>query len=178
KFDKPLFPVIYRDLRFTPESVERSLAEIFRLAYLWDYVLLLDEADFHLLLYYSMFLRMLEYYNGILFLTTNRPGVLDEAVKSRVNLNLHCTFLDESQVTAVFELNIQRLREMKEQAKAPGHKKLCIDYDDILGFARSHWKNNTNGVGRWNERQIRNAFLIAASLAHYEGDIGGHRKGL
>lgn len=122
---------------------------------------------------------MLEYYNGILFLTTNRPGVLDEAVKSRVHLNLHYNFLTEDQVVAIFKLNIQRLKEIEDQAaKAPGHTKLFIDEADIISFASDHWRNNTDGIGRWNGRQIRNAFLIAASLAHYEGDHGERPEGL
>jgi ATPase family associated with various cellular activities (AAA) len=45
---KPLFPITCGDLGFTPESVENSLNEIFRLAHLWDCVLLLDEADIFL----------------------------------------------------------------------------------------------------------------------------------
>jgi len=45
KWKRPLFPVTCGDLGFTPEAVERSLTEIFRLAHLWDCVLLLDEAD-------------------------------------------------------------------------------------------------------------------------------------
>lgn len=45
---KPLFPITCGDLGFTPESVETSLNEIFRLAHLWDCVLLLDEADIFL----------------------------------------------------------------------------------------------------------------------------------
>jgi len=189
KFDKPLFPITCGDLGFTPESVENSLHEIFRLAHLWDCVLLLDEADVFISqrqrddpqrnALVSVFLRMLEYYNGILFLTTNRPGVLDEAVKSRVHLNLRYNFLDEEQVTKIFELNIQRLKEIEDQAsKAPGHRKLHIDEDDVLEFAKAHWRNHTDGIGRWNGRQIRNAFLIAASLAHYEGDVGKNRQGL
>jgi hypothetical protein len=35
-----------------------------------------------------VFLRQLEYYSGILFLTANRVGVLDEAFKSRINISL------------------------------------------------------------------------------------------
>ncbi|KAL7783101.1 hypothetical protein V8C37DRAFT_397450 [Trichoderma ceciliae] len=189
KFEKPLFPITCGDLGFTPESVERSLSEIFRLAHLWDCVLLLDEADVFITqrdrkdlernALVSVFLRMLEYYNGILFLTTNRPGVLDEAVKSRVHLNLHYNFLTEEQVVAIFKLNIQRLREIEDQAaKAPGHSKIFIDETDIIDFSRDHWRNHTDGVGRWNGRQIRNAFLIAASLAHYEGDMGERPEGL
>ncbi|PNP50335.1 hypothetical protein THARTR1_09043 [Trichoderma harzianum] len=189
KFEKPLFPITCGDLGFTPESVESSLSEIFRLAHLWDCVLLLDEADVFITqrdrkdlernALVSVFLRMLEYYNGILFLTTNRPGVLDEAVKSRVHLNLHYNFLTEEQVVAIFKLNILRLKEIEEQAaKAPGHNKLYIDEPDIIAFASDHWRNHTDGIGRWNGRQIRNAFLIAASLAHYEGDMGERPEGL
>jgi len=42
---KPLFSITSGDLGYTPESVEVRLGEIFRLAHLWDCVLLLDEAD-------------------------------------------------------------------------------------------------------------------------------------
>lgn len=45
KWGKPLFPITCGDLGFTADSVESSLNEIFRLAHLWDCVLLLDEAD-------------------------------------------------------------------------------------------------------------------------------------
>lgn len=45
KWGKPLFPITCGDLGFTADSVETSLNEIFRLAHLWDCVLLLDEAD-------------------------------------------------------------------------------------------------------------------------------------
>lgn len=45
RWGKPLFPITCGDLGLTPESVERSLSRIFRLAHLWDCVLLLDEAD-------------------------------------------------------------------------------------------------------------------------------------
>lgn len=42
---KPLFSITCGDLGFSPAEVESSLSEIFRLAHLWDCVLLLDEAD-------------------------------------------------------------------------------------------------------------------------------------
>lgn len=121
----------------------------------------------------EVFLRMLEYYNGILFLTTNRGGVLDEAVKSRVHLNLKYESLNLHQTKKIFELNIERLEEIEEQrSKAKGHKKLIVAKGDVLKFAEDHFNKyeNSNGIGRWNGRQIRNAFLIASSLAHFEGE--------
>lgn len=42
---KPLFTITCGDLGFSPSEVESSLKEIFRLAHLWDCVLLMDEAD-------------------------------------------------------------------------------------------------------------------------------------
>jgi ATP-dependent protease Clp ATPase subunit len=45
---KPLFPITCGDLGFTPDNVERALNDIFRLANIWDCILLLDEADIFL----------------------------------------------------------------------------------------------------------------------------------
>jgi len=45
KYGRPLFPITCGDLGTTPEGVEKSLKEYFRLAHLWDCVLLLDEAE-------------------------------------------------------------------------------------------------------------------------------------
>jgi SpoVK/Ycf46/Vps4 family AAA+-type ATPase len=42
---KPLFKITVGDLGMTPENLEISLREIFRLASIWDCILLLDEVD-------------------------------------------------------------------------------------------------------------------------------------
>ena len=73
---------------------------------------------------------------------------------------------------AIFKINIDRLRVIEKQSsKNKGHEELYIVEDDIIRFARDNYQRSTqrNGIGQWNGRQIRNAFLIAASLAHYEG---------
>ncbi|CAN8096426.1 unnamed protein product [Discula destructiva] len=120
---------------------------------------------------FSVFLRMLEYYSGILFLTTNRPGALDEAVKSRVHFTLRYDHLDEEQTVNLFEFNISRMKEIEDVKSAadPAYHKLHLRRSEIVQFARDHYKKSASekGVGRWNGRQIRNAFLTAASLAHY-----------
>jgi hypothetical protein len=102
---------------------------------------------------------------------TNRPGILDEAVKSRVHISLLYEHLGESETEDIFRLNLTRLREIEEQqAEASGNEKLYIFDDEIMDFARQHYRKHMKGEGRWNGRQIRNAFQIAASLAHYDGD--------
>lgn len=45
---KPLYAITTGDLGSTPGTVEKALKETFRLAQLWDCVLLLDEADLFL----------------------------------------------------------------------------------------------------------------------------------
>lgn len=42
---KPLFKITAGDLGMTPEKLEMSLRDIFRLASVWDCILLLDEVD-------------------------------------------------------------------------------------------------------------------------------------
>jgi len=180
KYEKPLFPITCGDLGFTPEGVEKSLKEFFRLAHLWDCILLLDEAevfisqrdrnDLQRNALVSVFLRMLEYYNGVLFLTTNRVGVLDEAIKSRVHLHLRYDQLNRQQTTEIFKHNINRLKNIELQRQDAADRLYIIE-SEINEFALTHFDETAkSGVGRWNGRQIRNAFLIAASLAHLDGE--------
>ncbi|KJK68699.1 hypothetical protein P875_00075807 [Aspergillus parasiticus SU-1] len=98
----------------------------------------------------GLFLRVLDYYSGILFLTTNRVGTIDEAFKFRIHILLYYPYLDLVQTEKIWE------------------KPLSIDRAGILAFAKKHFTKSKNGKGRWNGRQIRNAFLIASALAHYE----------
>jgi ATPase family associated with various cellular activities (AAA) len=90
---------------------------IFRLAHRWRAVLLLDEADVYLErrvtqdvlrnALVSVFLRSLEYYKGIFFLTTNRVGDFDEAVCSRIHLFLKYHDLEERARRKVWETFLQ-----------------------------------------------------------------------
>lgn len=146
---------------------------------------------------------MLEYYSGILFLTTNRVGTLDEAFKSRIHMSLYYPPLDREQTIQIFEMNIDRIEEIdrkrheikklaslergkdEESGKAGedrddnerGRKNdgedrselshhLVVNRDKVMDFARDHF--DANKQGRWNGRQIRNAFQIASSLAFYD----------
>ncbi|KAI0556213.1 hypothetical protein F4679DRAFT_591076 [Xylaria curta] len=189
---KPLFVITCGDLGFTPREVEDSLKDIFRLAHLWDCVLLLDEADVFLSrrelgdlkrnALVSVFLRVLEYYSGILFLTTNRVGTLDEAFKSRIHVSLYYPPLNRAQTIEIFKVNIRKLQKItyeKEKLQAEldssstttsaERPRLDIDAQSILDYAAWHYAiNKESPEQRWNGRQIRNAFQIAHSLAQYD----------
>ncbi|KAJ8110588.1 hypothetical protein ONZ43_g5833 [Nemania bipapillata] len=130
----------------------------------------------------SVFLRVLEYYSGILFLTTNRVGTLDEAFKSRIHISLYYPPLDKKQTMEIFEVNIKKLQKIiheKEKLQAEldplspaisGERpRLAVNPRSILHYAEWHFEINENTPEqRWNGRQIRNAFQVAYSLAQFD----------
>lgn len=117
-----------------------------------------------------MFLRVLEYYAGILFLTTNRIGDFDEAFASRVHISLHYPQLDVESTEEIFKLNL-RLIEKRFQKKG---RELTIDEAGILKFAKDYW--TTYEKQRWNGRQIRNGCQTALALAEFDAQGGSHER--
>lgn len=180
---KPLFKLTTGDLGVMPEHLETSLREVFRLASLWGCILLLDEVDTVFAqrsrgdaatsknLRVSVFLRLLDYYDGVLFLTTNRAGVLDEAFKSRIHFSLYYPHLTREQTIDIWKLNIARVRKIEQAvAKAEEREPIQINDSELLDFAHQMYTpaGERGGQGRWNGRQIRNAFQVALSLAYHD----------
>ncbi|KOS42470.1 hypothetical protein ACN38_g6641 [Penicillium nordicum] len=100
----PLYVMSAGDLGVNARGFETKLKDILRLIPKWGAVLLLDEADVFMEArdstnldrneLVSIFLRMLEYFEGILFLTTNRTQNIDPAFESRIHLSLAYKGLD------------------------------------------------------------------------------------
>ncbi|KAM0418409.1 hypothetical protein ACHAPD_004768 [Fusarium lateritium] len=166
-FKKPLFQITCGDLGTTAREVEVELEKNFALASRWGCILLLDEADVFLSARNRMdfvrnglvaaFLRVLEYYTGILFLTTNRIGDFDEAFASRVHVSLYYPELDEQKTIRVFELNLDLIQDrFKQQGR-----EIRYDSSSIQDFARQHFLKHR--FSRWNGRQSRN--LCQTALA-------------
>jgi SpoVK/Ycf46/Vps4 family AAA+-type ATPase len=86
-------------------DLEAHLSRIFRIAAHWKAILLLDEADVFLQTRSTMqlgrnrlvaiFLRKLEYYSGVFFLTTNLVNDFDPAILDRIHLQLQYGDLDQ-----------------------------------------------------------------------------------
>ncbi len=93
---RPLYVLGVGELGTSAEAVEKSLALVFQRVRAWNAILLLDEGDIFLTkrtegdlersAIVGVFLRVLDQYQGILFITTNRPDVLDPALLSRVTV--------------------------------------------------------------------------------------------
>ena len=96
----PLYSVSVGELGTDVEMMESQLDQILELASIWNAIILIDEADIFLerrsdssgdILRNAMvgiFLRKLEYFDGILFLTTNRYDTLDSAMISRATITI------------------------------------------------------------------------------------------
>lgn len=95
--EKPLYSIQSSQLGVNVEDIEKNLNNVLRRSDKWNAVLLIDEADCYVYkrnneilqnCIVGTFLRLLEYYNGILFLTTNRPDIVDDAIMSRVTAHI------------------------------------------------------------------------------------------
>ncbi|KAL1862622.1 hypothetical protein Daus18300_008419 [Diaporthe australafricana] len=161
------------DVGYEPEDVERNMGKHFKLANRWGCVLLLDEADVFLAKrnktdvkrngLVSSFLRILEYYSGILFLTTNRVGAIDDAFRSRLHLTLYYPKLTERQTLKIWKTNLQRLKSNNKIRV--DSKRVPIEFNDrkIMRWVKDNWEEI-----EWNGRQIRNAFQTAVALAEFK----------
>ncbi|WP_410950881.1 AAA family ATPase [Pseudomonas sp. S1(2024)] len=89
---RPLYRVHSGQLGIQSDEVENNLKMILMRAQRWNAVLLIDEACVYIRMrgndlehnaVVASFLRNLEYFSGLLFMTTNRPDDVDQAIVSR-----------------------------------------------------------------------------------------------
>ncbi|KAL9107257.1 MAG: hypothetical protein Q9227_007798 [Pyrenula ochraceoflavens] len=161
------------DLGREPETLEKNLLLFFRNAKAWDAVVLLDEADIYLETrgpsdfernsVVSIFLRALDYFQGILFLTTNRIGKFDEAFSSRIHVQIGYDPLDNDARAQIWNNSFEKLRSENDK-KRTDERKIEYDYEAKLYVQKDPEVLEL----KWNGREIRNAFQTAVSLAYYE----------
>ena len=159
--EMPLYRVTCGDVGTSAEAVEKYLNTVLHLGKIWNCVLLLDEADIFLEersmsdlqrnSIVSVFLRILEYYDGILILTSNRVGLFDEAFKSRIQVALHYENLNRSARKKIWQNFLDMLEEDEEDVN---FDEIKFHLDDLAG-------KELNG------RQIRNVLTTARQLAIY-----------
>lgn len=158
----PLYMVSAGDLGTESSKLEKELQNILDIAHSWGAILLLDEADvfleqrsihdIHRNALVSIFLRLLEYFQGILFLTTNRVETFDSAFVSRIHLSLRFQNLNTKAKRTVWKLFIDRVKSQENLEVAP------ITDQDLNDLAR----REVNG------RQIKNLVRAAQALAVHE----------
>ncbi|KAJ5650644.1 ATPase AAA-type core [Penicillium longicatenatum] len=172
---RPLLSITAADLGHEPEPLEYNLLSFFRNARKWNAIVLLDEADVYLETrspqdlrrnsIVSIFLRALDYFQGILFLTTNRVGSFDEAFMSRIHVQIGYDPLDEDSRKQIWDGYFKKLSKNHEDE---GQEIRC-SYDAKEFVRRSDDLRALN----WNGREIRNAFQTAVALACFQAKQEG-----
>ena len=161
---RPLLSLTCGDLGIQPLDVETALMKWLKLATSWEAILLLDEADVYLEArinqdlqrnsLVSIFLRALEYYQGILFLTTNRVGTFDEGFVSRIHVIIHYPDFNDTQRGQIWDIFFKKLERERENIRVTQR---AVDYAkdsaDMKGLS-------------WNGREIRNGKPSRQSLWH------------
>jgi hypothetical protein len=163
KMQVPLYILSSSDLGTSAQKVELLLNEILGMVARWNAVLLLDECDIFLEQrtthdlernrVVGTFLRVLEYYKGLLFLTTNRATSIDPAFHSRIHLSLEYSDLDSAARKVIWASFINKLASESEARKIGDAGSVT---DEELG--------RLSGL-QLNGRQIKNVFKMAHLLA-------------
>jgi SpoVK/Ycf46/Vps4 family AAA+-type ATPase len=95
---------------------------------------------------FAVFLRSLEYFEGLLFLTTNRLSIFDEAFKSRIHV-----------VINIDSLTSESRKQIWDNFLRPIIPDVDIHLDELAA-------KDING------REIRNLISMAVGIAKHRGD--------
>jgi SpoVK/Ycf46/Vps4 family AAA+-type ATPase len=157
---RPLYKLGAGDLGTEARVVEINLDKALNLCGHFGAVLLIDEADVFMEArtsnnlqrneLVSVFLRLLEYYAGIMILTTNRMRSIDTAFESRIDITLTYNALTEADRQQVWR-NFLATMDPKD-----------IDVGDADIVMLAKWD--------FNGRQIKSAIKTARILAARKGE--------
>lgn len=155
---KPLYSVQCSQLGLSVDSVEKNLTEILSRAQKWGAILLIDEADVYIRergddivqnAIVGVFLRVLEYYRGVLFMTSNRGNIIDDAIMSRATAWIRYEYPNTEESKKIWYV-------LSDQYEAE------LSHEDIAFLSSS------NGLLGISGRTIRNILKLARLLAKKE----------
>ncbi|KAJ6563355.1 P-loop containing nucleoside triphosphate hydrolase protein [Mycena vulgaris] len=159
---KPLYVVSAGDLGTNHSSFDGALTKIFSLVPVWDAVVFIDEADAFLeergtadvkrIAMIAVFLRQLEYFQGILFLTTNHVKQFDVTFQSRIHLSLRYNDLPRAEKEDLWRAFWEKPRTTESVHTLSGEQLEALS------------SRNLNG------RQIKNIVKLAVALAAEENN--------
>ncbi|THH07479.1 hypothetical protein EW145_g3351 [Phellinidium pouzarii] len=169
---RPLYSVGAGDLGTKALALDSNLSRIFNISSNWDAVVLIDEADVFLEerslrdiernAMVAVFLRQLEYFRGILFLTTNRVRTFDQAFKSRIHVSLRYQDLTADSKRRIWVAFLEKARGFRETESSTHAASLTeAELRDL-------------GERRVNGRQIKNTVRTASAIARSSGEEIGY----
>ncbi|KAF3022530.1 hypothetical protein E8E14_012221 [Neopestalotiopsis sp. 37M] len=171
---RPLITLSIAEIGIKEDQVQAQLTKWFDLAEGWQAILLIDECDIFLERreafdiarngVVAAFLRNIEYFSGLLFLTTNRVGHIDEAFMSRVHAVIHFQQLNDASRKVLWKSLLDKVHRDR-----PGKISIAteaIEYLDSREMLQIDW----------NGREIRNAMQTALALAEREAKKSPYYK--
>jgi hypothetical protein len=154
---RPLYMLSAGELGVRVDDVEKKLDMVLEVTRQWGCVLLIDEADVFLQerdgldlernAMVSVFLRRLEYFQGVLIMTTNRKRTIDSAFDSRIHFKIHYGDLSPESRTTIWKTCLENIPSNIPKSE--------INEADLKKLAKL----------KLNGRQIKNAVACAVSIA-------------
>ncbi|KAK3109650.1 hypothetical protein LTR53_016861, partial [Teratosphaeriaceae sp. CCFEE 6253] len=159
----PLYMMSAGDLGLDPRHVEAKLQGILDMCTRWNAILLLDEADVFLEerslhelernKLVSIFLRVLEYYEGIMFLTTNRVQTFDAAFQSRIHISLNYQELDGKSRKTVWQ-NFLKQHDIAQASARERPVKALISAAKTNGHVSASPTDQSDGTAAAAEKAL------------------------
>jgi hypothetical protein len=137
---RPLYSIQCSQLGTDAEDLEKNLGAFLTRCRRWNAIGLLDEADVFVRergndinqnAIVGVFLRILEYYEGVLFLTTNREHSIDDAVLSRCLLHIRYTVPELEGMKKVWGIMFEQFKLVDEAGSKSEYREMI---DDLAGL--------------------------------------------
>ncbi|KAK7402549.1 hypothetical protein QQX98_011687 [Neonectria punicea] len=191
KTNRPLMRLSAADLGTEEVQMEKRLMKWLDRATTWGAIVLIDEAEVYLEqrqagtisrnALVTAFLRTMEYFLGLLFLTSNGIGLFDEAVMSRIHLAIRYDRPTDAQRKAIWRSLFDKLEEDQpdgfagQRTASNSYVAGCSDEDvkprlaipqstRDVALSRDSYPENF----QLNGRDIRNILLSTISVARFE----------
>ena len=175
---RPLLYLTVADIGLRETEAELNLSKWLALATKWGAIALIDEAETFLTkrdegelaqnAIVAAFLRTLEYHQGMIFLTTNAPGSIDDAIISRIHLAIRYKPLVKSQRKEIWGNLMDQLEKEQDKLQS-GAPKISITRRAMTEvIEESDFEAVDLDKLAVSGRDIRNAFQAAVRLARYE----------
>ncbi|KAJ6017099.1 hypothetical protein N7451_000478 [Penicillium sp. IBT 35674x] len=180
--NKPLLNLTVANIGTQESEMEIRLSGWLDLAQRWNAIVLIDEADTYLArreqnqlqrsALVTAFLRSLEYFSGLMFLTTNQPGFIDDAFNSRIHLVIEYPQLDEDKRSKIWQSFLHKLH--RDQEGRTEKDFMITIFGDVQNYVTT---NDDVKALELNGRDIRNAFHSAIQTAIYRTETENKRRG-
>ncbi|PPQ74421.1 hypothetical protein CVT26_001404 [Gymnopilus dilepis] len=155
------------ELGTSVSDIDYNLTKFLQYATIWGAVVLIDEADVFLEArtrgladrleqnsLVAVFLRQLEYFHGIVFLTSNRATELDPAIKSRIHLFLEFSMPDRKAQETLWRLRLNKIAPQDCDFKLEEALKVVAS-TDMNGREVSNAVNTISTLARADKKKIQ-----------------------